>query len=177
MISLQRSLETRRFSYEQPSLTEPGIRSLEAIATPTVRPMMRSMTRKGIRAYRAASAVVVLTHAPVVRIKYIHFSEDNGYRDASHSEGGMEISGICLPQTCEDGLMWGTTYKDDLFAKEPPLTSDQTTAEAMRVMASSAFWAKAARENGITDLSTVETMSKKALVDLELTLGDANYEI
>jgi hypothetical protein len=90
----------------------------------------------------------------------------------------MEISGICLPQTCEDGMMWGTTYKVDLFAKEPPLTGDQMTAEkAMRVMASSAFWAEAARENGITDLSTVETMRKKALVDLELTLGDANYEI
>jgi hypothetical protein len=72
----------------------------------------------------------------------------------------------------------GTTYFADLFASQAPLTDEQMLAEnAMLAMATKEFWEQAARENGITDMETVEKARELAVKDLNEELSTANFQI
>jgi hypothetical protein len=72
----------------------------------------------------------------------------------------------------------GTTYKDDSFAAQAPLTDDQMPAEsAMLAMATEGFWEQAARENTITDMATVSAARKRAIKDLNEELLTADFQI
>jgi hypothetical protein len=78
---------------------------------------------------------------------------------------------MCPPQACTGGLMFGTTYFANRFAKDPPLTEEQIAAEkAMLAMTTKEFWSQIARENGVTDLEAVDHVRRLTLTDLQMTL-------
>jgi hypothetical protein len=145
----------------------------------------------GAAAYRAVSKTVVLPDAPVIEIQEVagvpgttgtgalDFLAKPADLDRTENgsslepDTGMEVTGICLPDYCSDGLIFGTTYAADLFAKDPPLTGQQRAAEqALLAMTTKSFWARSARENGVKDLASVETMRHHALMDIQVTVND-----
>lgn len=84
---------------------------------------------------------------------------------------------MCLPDSCARGLGRGTTYTDDLFASQAPLTDEQMLAEkAMLAMATEEFWEGAARENGITDIGAIAGARKRAVRDLNAEFRTADFQ-
>ena len=49
--------------------------------------------------------------------------------------------------------------------------------EAIMAMTTEDFWEQAARENGITDLTAVEEVRKRAVHDLNMEFAGANFRI
>jgi hypothetical protein len=86
---------------------------------------------------------------------------------------------MCLPPNgCTEGYGRGTTYFADLFASQASLTDEQMLAEnAMLAMATKEFWEQAARENGISDMTTVEEVRKRAVNDLNKEFLSAEFQI
>lgn len=143
----------------------------------------------GAAAYRTMSKQVVLPDAPVIRIQEVQnvpgttgtglldFLAKPATIDRTEGHGtvpdsGMEITGICLADFCSNGLDFGTTYKDDLFAQDPPLTEQQMAAErSIFAMTTQQFWAKEAAENGVLDLAAVEYVRSNAWHDLLPVVG------
>ena len=132
----------------------------------------------GMDAYRTTLLGINLQHAPVVRFRWVGI---NAIDEDVHSEYAIhqtEVRGMCLPASCEMGLGRGTTYKDDLFAPQAPLTNEQMLAEqAMLMMATDEFWEQAARENGIADMVAVEEARKQAVNDLNEEFLTSDFQI
>jgi hypothetical protein len=150
----------------------------------------------GTRAYRATLLRINLQHAPVVRFRWVYTGENRArevddaesardgeyvsYKDEPRirSEADHEIWGMCLPDSCSEGLGRGTTLYADLFASHAPLTDEQMLAEnAILSMATKEFWEQAARENGITDLTSVEEVRKRAVHDLDMELCTTDFRV
>jgi hypothetical protein len=133
---------------------------------------------RGTLAYRATLLAINLQHAPVVRFRWVGIDPDSADVSPQHSINLAELWGMCLPAACAGGLGRGTTYTADLFAHQAPLTDEQMLAEdAILEMTTEAFWAQAARENGITDMVTVAAARKKAVSDLNDEFLTANFQI
>jgi hypothetical protein len=145
---------------------------------PDVRPQSYCDASQGDAAYRRALISVYLRQAPMVRIKYISIPDYYADTNPDHGQYDAEIMGFCEPEACDDGLLWGTTYKDDLFAPDAPLTIQQMVVEGdMLDMTGEDFWLVAARENGVTDLEAVKSARKKALEDLNREFSSTNFNI
>ncbi len=128
------------------------------------------------RAYLETSKQVVLRHAPVIQIRYIHFDLIDGNGAPDLLENRMEVFGICLADHCKEGLRYNATYAADLFATNPPLSDEQLAAEkAMLAMTTREFWEEAARENHVTDYDAVDEMRRSALLDLQITVQDIHF--
>ena len=86
---------------------------------------------------------------------------------------------MCIkPNDCTEGYGRGTTFYADLFADQAPLTEEQTQAEnAILAMTTEEFWEQAARENGITDMASVEEARKLAVEDLNDEFSTADFQI
>ena len=88
----------------------------------------------------------------------------------------MKITGMC--PSGKDGFTsrcmgYEITYAADIFAANPPLGPEQQDAEdALLKTATLEFWEKAARDNGISDLKSVDTMHERAGHALEAVLGE-----
>ena len=134
---------------------------------------------RGMLAYRSTLLGIKLQHAPVVRFRYVGIDPVNGDIDSKHSLNLGEVWGMCLaPNSCTEGYGRGTTYYADLFAVQAPLTDEQMLAEdAIMAMTTEEFWGQAARENGITDMATVEEARKRAIFDLNGEFLDADFQI
>ncbi len=133
---------------------------------------------RGTLAYRATLLAINLQHAPVVRFRYVGIDPVNADTDPQHSINLTEVWGMCLPENCAGGLGRGTTYKDDLFAPQAPLTDDQRLSEtAILAMTTEEFWEQAALENGVTDMASVEEARKLAVNDLDREFFTANFQI
>jgi hypothetical protein len=114
----------------------------------------------------------------VVRFRYVAVSETNADIDIRRSQNGAQIWGMCLPDSCAEGLGRGTTYFADLFASRAPLTDEQMLAEnTMLAMTTEEFWEQAAQENRITDMATVEEARKRAVKDLNEEFFTADFQI
>jgi hypothetical protein len=132
----------------------------------------------GTRAYRATLLRINLQHAPVVRFRYVGIVPESSDTDITRSQNQAEIWGMCLPDSCTEGYGRGTTLYADLFASHAPLTDEQMLAEnAILAMATKEFWEQAARENGITDLTSVEEVRKRAVHDLDMELCMTDFRV
>jgi hypothetical protein len=132
---------------------------------------------RGTLAYRATLLAINLQHAPVLRFRYVGIDPVNADTDPQHSINQTEVWGMCLPVVCAGGLGRGTTYKDDLFAPQAPLTGEQMLAEtAILAMTTEAFWEQAAQENGIADMAAVAAARKLAVRDLDEEFLLANFQ-
>jgi hypothetical protein len=133
---------------------------------------------RGLLAYLNVLANVNLQHAPVVRFRYVGIDPGSADTDAAHSINLTEVWGMCLPAVCDGGLGRGTTYKDDLFAAQAPLTDQQMLAEAaIMAMTTEAFWEQAARENGIIDIRSVAQARELALKEVNREFYRAEFSI
>jgi hypothetical protein len=133
---------------------------------------------KGLLDYITVLMNINLQHAPVVRFRYVGIDPGSADTDAAHSINLTEVWGMCIPAVCAGGLGRGTTYKDDLFATQAPLTDDQMLAEnAIMAMTTEAFWEQAARENGISDSATVAVAWRKAIRDLNDEFLTADFQM
>ncbi len=100
--------------------------------------------RKGLLAYVNVLLNIDLNHAPVVRFRYVGIDPDSADIDTAHSINLTEVWGMCLPDSCTGGLGRGTTYFDDIFADQAPLTDEQMQAEtAIMAMTTKEFWEQA----------------------------------
>ena len=89
-----------------------------------------------------------------------------------------EIWGLCLPDSCSEGLGRGTALYADLFASQAPLTDEQMLAEqAMLAMTTKEFWEQAAWDNGITDMAAVGEMRQRVANDLNAEFLAAGFQI
>ena len=132
----------------------------------------------GTRAYRATLLRINLQHAPVVRFRYVGTDPESMDTDITRSQNQAEIWGMCLPDSCTEGYGRGTTLYADLFASHAPLTDEQMLAEAaIMAMTTKDFWEQAARENGITDMTAVEEVRKRAVNDLNLEFAMTDFRI
>lgn len=153
--------------YETAALMTAALRSaivhIKAGKAPVSAPAYCPGTKEG--------AAIVLAHAPIVRIRYMAIDPSNADTDLGHAFNQAEIIGMCLPASCPDSLTdihWGTTLYADLFAADAPLNAMQQEAErAMLAMTTEAFWEQAARDNGITDLTSIRTAHDQAVRDLD----------
>ena len=129
-------------------------------------------------AYRRTLLGINLQHAPMVQFRYVAINPESGDTDPQRSINGAQIWGMCLPDSCSEGLGRRTTLYAGLFASQAPLTDEQMLAEqAMLAMTTEEFWEQAARENGITDMETVEKARELAVKDLNEELSTANFQI
>ena len=132
----------------------------------------------GTRAYRATLLRINLQHPPVVRFRYVGTDPESMDTDITRSQNQAEIWGMCLPDSCTEGYGRGTTLYADLFASHAPLTDEQMLAEAaIMAMTTKDFWEQAARENGITDMTAVEEVRKRAVNDLNLEFAMTDFRI
>lgn len=133
---------------------------------------------KGLIAYITVLMNIDLHHAPVVRFRWVGLDPNNADTDVVHSINQTQVWGMCLPTACAGGLGRGTTYTADLFAAQAPLTDEQMLAEnAILAMTTEEFWEQAAKENGITDIATIEEAHQRALQDLNEEFSTANFEV
>ena len=104
----------------------------------------------GTRAYRATLLRINLQHAPVVRFRYVGTDPESMDTDITRSQNQADA----------------------------PLTDEQMLAEAaIMAMTTKDFWEQAARENGITDMTAVEEVRKRAVNDLNLEFAMTDFRI